>query len=67
MEPREDMLAGLVLSEVSGGERLVVHFPATGLSLNPAKRFSELFAARSCWLMKDLQPFLHGLQVRILD
>ena len=65
MEPGQDMLAGLVLKAVSGGENLVTHFPKSALSLDPAQRFSQLFAARERWLMKDLQPFLQGLQVSI--
>jgi len=66
MEPQEEMLAGLVLGEVSGGEQVVSHFPAAALSVDPAQRFAQLFAARGCWVMKDLQPFLQGLQVGIL-
>ena len=56
-------MAGLVLGEVSGGEHLVTHFPVAALSLDPAQRFTQLYAARPRWLMSDMQPFLQGLQV----
>ncbi|KAJ9113181.1 hypothetical protein QFC22_006020 [Naganishia vaughanmartiniae] len=40
---------------------LVVPFSVSTLPLDPAQRFSDLFATRAQWRPEDMQPFLRGL------
>jgi sister chromatid cohesion protein DCC1 len=57
------MLRGEALTDWAGGEEIVQHFPAYGLSSDPPQRFAMLFAARPRWELPDLEPYLADLQV----
>ena len=46
MQPDVALLQGLALVEQLGEEQVVVHYPARGLSKDPATRFAQLFATR---------------------
>ena len=46
MQPDVALLQGLALVEQLGEEQVVVHYPARGLSQDPATRFAQLFATR---------------------
>ena len=46
MQPDVALLQGLALVEQLGEEQVVIHYPARGLSQDPATRFAQLFATR---------------------
>ena len=63
MSPSERVLQGMALHTNMKQEKFIRHFPAKRLSKDPATRFSQLFAAKSQWLLPELEPFLWGIQV----
>lgn len=58
------MLRGDALGEDVAGARILTYFPVSTLPEEPAHRFRLLFAAKPHWTREEIEPYLHGLQVR---
>ena len=56
---------GEVIFEAAGGADMTLKaFSASSLPRTPAERFAALFRERRRWEFADLEPYLHGIEVR---
>jgi hypothetical protein len=57
-----DLFRGNILCDVTAsGNVMVRYLPGKELSIEPARRFKQLFAVRPRWLLADLEPYLDDL------
>ena len=61
--PSLELLRGHALFNGAGNSGEIVSFPVEALPKEPVARFAALFIARPEWKIKDLNPYLEGLQV----